>query len=351
LKTTETESTAGGRVFSRRSLASTTAILAYLAISDFVAHMAFATNYGYFRDELYYIVAGTQHLSLGYVDFPPMIAYIAALLDLTSQDSLVAIHVVPALAGALLVFVAGLIARELGGGRKAQVFAAAATLLALALLAEGSQFGPDALDQLWWSLLVYVLVRMIRRKEPKLWVVAGVVVGVGLLTKLAIFFFVAALLVSFLAVPSGRKYLGSRWVLVGGLIAVAFVLPMVYWNAVNGWPMVTFYQQFTGDFNGGGPLNFIVNQLGQLNYLDVPVVIAGVYFYLRSREAAEFRAFGIAFIVLFAFMTAVSFKAYYLAPVYPMMFAGGAILVERSSLSKKGVARWLGSGPYTQGWC
>jgi hypothetical protein len=99
----------------RKSLTSTTAIVCYLALADFIIHMLFAGNYGYFRDELYYIVSGTQHLSLGYVDFPPFIAYVAALVNVLSGDSLVSIHVVSALIESILVFVAGMIARELGG--------------------------------------------------------------------------------------------------------------------------------------------------------------------------------------------------------------------------------------------
>ena len=119
--------------FTKRCVTSTKALLAYLALADFTVHMLFAGNYGYFRDELYYVVAGTQHLSLGYVDFPPFIAYIAAFLNVISKDSLISIHVVPALVEALLVFVAGMMARELGGGRKAQLLAAASTLLTLTL--------------------------------------------------------------------------------------------------------------------------------------------------------------------------------------------------------------------------
>ena len=127
-------------------------LLAYLALVDFIVHMVFAANYGYFRDELYYIVSGTQHLSLGYVDFPPFIAYVAALLNLISKDSLVSIHVVPALNEALLVFVAGMMARELGGGRRAQLLAAVSTLVTFAFLAFGSLFTPDSFDALCGGL-------------------------------------------------------------------------------------------------------------------------------------------------------------------------------------------------------
>jgi len=334
------------RLFKLALFTSTTAFLAYLALADFTVHMIFAGNYGYFRDELYYIVSGTQHLSLGYVDFPPFIAYVAAYLNLISKDSLISIHVVPALNEALLVFVTGMIARELGGGRKAQILAAFSTLVSLDLLAFGSIFTPDSFDSLWWSLLAYLIIRIVRRKEPKLWVVAGLVVGIGLLTKLTIFFFVAALFISFLAIPSSRKYLRSKWIVIGGLLSVAFILPMIYWNSINGWPMIQFYLQFRGDFSGGGPLNFIYSQVAGISFLNVPIFLIGLYFYLRSEGGSQLRALGLSYIILFVFMTILDMKVYYLMPAYPMLYAGGALLIEKSSISKKGMFRWFGSKPF-----
>lgn len=239
--------------------------------------MMFAGNDGYFRDELYYIVSGTQHLSLGYVDFPPMIAYIAVFLNVISKDSLVSIHIVPALADAFLVFIAGMIARELGGGKKAQVLAAISTLVTLVFLATDSLFTPDALDQLWWSLLAYIIIRIVKRGESKLWLLAGVVVGIGLLTKLSIFFFVVGLLLSFLIFPSTRKYLRSKWIALGALISFALISPVVYWNAANNWPMVDFYLHFQGYSGGGAPVNFLLNQLLSINPRNIPLLIAGLY--------------------------------------------------------------------------
>ena len=330
----------------KSSLTSTTALLAYLGLADFVVHMLFAGNYGYFRDELYYIVSGTQHLSMGYVDFPPMIAYIAALLGVVSQDSLVSIHVVPALAESALVVVAGLIARELGGGRRAQLLAAVSTLLTLVFLADGSLFTPDSLDQLWWSLLAYLLVRNIRRKEPKLWLYAGLVVGVGIFTKADMLFFAAAVLVSFMVIPSCRVYLKTKWVAVGTLVAIAFGLPMLYWNLTNGWPMVHFYLDFRGDVGGGGPVSFLANQVLEITILNLPIFLMGLYFYLRSDEGRGLRPLGLSYIILYVGMTLANAKPYYLLPIYPMLFAAGSLLVERSSVSKKGFLRWFGSRPY-----
>jgi hypothetical protein len=333
-------------LLTKKSLTSTTALLAYLGLADFVAHMVFAGNYGYFRDELYYIVSGTQHLSLGYVDFPPFIAYVAALLYPISGDSLVAIHVVPALNEALVVFVAGMITRELGGGRRAQLLAALTTLVALAFLAFGSLFTPDSFDSLWWSLLAYLTIRIVRRREPKLWTAVGLVVGLGMLTKLTILFFVAALFVSFLAIPSARGYLRSKWLAIGALISVVFILPMTYWNLVNGWPMVHFYTEFRGDFGGGGPVNFLYSQVAIISFLTFPIFVAGLYFYLRSKEGSQLRVLGLAAVILYVFMTALDMKVYYLAPIYPILFAGGAVAIERGMSSKKGVLRWFGSRPF-----
>jgi hypothetical protein len=127
------------------------ALLLVLALVDFVAHMLVSINYGYFRDVLYPIEAG-RHLAFGYVDFPPLIALVARVLDVLADDVLWAIHVVPAVASALIVFMTGLMARELGGGRFAQALAAVASLAAVGFLATGSLFSMDALDELWWVL-------------------------------------------------------------------------------------------------------------------------------------------------------------------------------------------------------
>jgi 4-amino-4-deoxy-L-arabinose transferase-like glycosyltransferase len=346
LKSSTTEGGGLAKLFTNKSLTGTTALLVYLGIADFIVHMFFAGNYGYFRDELYYIVSGTQHLSLGYVDFPPLVAYVAALLYPLSKDSLVSIHVVPALLDATTVVVVGMIARELGGGRRAQLLAALCTLVTLTFLADGSEFSPDAFDQLWWALLAYVVVRIVHRKESKNWILAGLVVGIGLLSKLTIFFFVGALLISFLAIPSARKYLRSKWIIIGGLLSLVFIFPMIYWNFVNGWPMVQFYLEFTGDVGGGGPINFFASQFGQINPLNIPIAIAGLYFFLRSSEGREFRALGLSFLLLYGFMTIIDMKPYYLAPAYSMLFAGGALMIEKSWTPKKGVWRWLRSRPY-----
>src|SRR5215212_340856 len=209
-----------GPTGSLRVRAGTISVLLGLALADFVAHMLVSSNYGYFRDELYYIEAG-RHLSFGYVDFPPLIALLARTLDVLAGDALWAIHVVPALASSLIVLVTGLMARELGGGRFAQILAAIASLAAVAFLAVGSLFSMDALDELWWVLASYVLILILKRDDGRLWLLFGLIAGVGLATKVTMLFFGFAVAMGLLVSPA-RGHIRTKWPWLGGAIALAF---------------------------------------------------------------------------------------------------------------------------------
>ena len=312
-------------------------ILLGFAAVDFFLHIAVANNYGYFRDELYYIVSG-QHLQLGYVDFPPVIAYIAAVLGVVANDSLFSIHFVTALAGSALIVVAGLIARELGGNRWAQMLSAAGAFVT-AQLGASSLFTPDIFDTLWWSLGAYLLVRIIRRDEQRLWVAFGIVAGLGLLTKLTIAFFLLSLLVGVLS-TSARGQLRSKWFWMGAVVALLFTLPYVVWNVGNGWPTVDFYIHH-GGLSGGGPLGFIVFQVLIANPVNLPLVFAGFYFFLRGREGSPYRLFGVAFAFLFVLYVVTNAKPYFFEAADPTIIAGGAILFSQ----KQGKVRyWLPRG-------
>src|SRR5437879_2284463 len=141
--------------------------------------MLVAGDCGYFRDELYYVADG-WHLQAGYVDQPLLMGWLAALLRVTVGDSLVAIHVIPALAHALIIVSTGLLARELGGGRMAQLVAGTAALFTLGFLATGSLFSMDVLDQLWWSVASLIVAQLLRRDAPRRWLLVGLVVAIAL---------------------------------------------------------------------------------------------------------------------------------------------------------------------------
>ena len=308
----------------KSSRTGTTALLLSLALVDFVAHMLVSDNYGYFRDELYYIEAG-RHLSFGYVDFPPLIAWVAKFLDVIAGGALWAIHVVPALATALIVLVTGLMARELGGGRFAQALAALASLVAVTFLATGSIFSMDALDELWWTLAAYLVILILKREDARLWLLFGLVVGLGLATKVTMLFFGFALAAGLL-LTQARRHLLSKWIWLGGTIAFAFLVPYVLWNAANGWPTPEFFANYEAS---DGPYEFLFGQILGMNPLTLPLSLAGLWFYFATQGGKPYRVLGWAFVILLSIFTILGAKAYFLSPAYPMLFAGGAVLVER----------------------
>ncbi|HKV57954.1 MAG TPA: glycosyltransferase family 39 protein, partial [Ktedonobacteraceae bacterium] len=316
------------KLISRQTLLSDTALLVYLALLKFLAHLVVSGNYGFFRDELYYIDAG-KHLAFGYVEFPPFIALLAASIHTVIGNSLVAYHLFPAIAGAVLVLLTGLIARELGGGRFAQCLAALASLSVLTFLAIDSIFSMDSFDELWWVLLAYILIRLIKRDRPRLWLLFGLVAGIGLMTKVTMLMFGFAIVAGLLLTPQ-RKYLLNKWAWVGGAIAFAFLVPYVLWNAANGWPTLEFWSSYTsGHANPASALGFLYQQVLTMNPLTLPLWLAGLYYYFFTQAGKPYRALGWAYVILYVLFTVTRAKLYFLAPAYPMLFAAGSVMLVR----------------------
>ena len=313
------------------TVAPTTRLLLVLAALSFVAHMLVAGNYGYFRDELYYIADG-RHLQAGYVDQPALLGWLAAFLRLIAGDGLVAIHVIPALACAAIIVVTGLIARELGGGRAAQLLAGTAALFSVDLMATGSIFSMDVFDQLWWALAILVIARLLRRDTPRLWLVFGLVAAMGFLTKLTILFLGLAVVLALLVTPE-RRHLRTPWPWLAAGIAGIGLLPYLIWNAANGWPTWDFYRVYP--YLSTGPLAFFANQLALMNPVTVPLAGAGLVFYFR-KTGRRFRLLGWTFFIAYMVLTVLRGKPYFLGPAYPILFAAGAVVFERVRLR-----RWL----------
>ena len=311
--------------FTRERMTRDNGVLAGIALITVLAHLISAGNYGYFRDELYYIAAG-RHLAFGYVDFPPMIAWLAALLNVIAGDNLVVIHIVSALVIGCVVFLTGLMARELGGTRFAQALAATGSACSLVFLATGSIFSMDALDELWWALGAYVLIRLIRRDDQRLWIVFGLVAGLGVFTKLTMLFFGLGVTVGVLLTAQRRAF-RSRWIWLGGAITLLFLLPYTGWNALNGWPTVAFWQNYGG--LGASPVSFAATQVLDANPFTIVLWIPGLYFYLFSPLGKRYRAVGLAFVTCWLVLSVPGVKPYFLTPAYPMLFAGGAVILAR----------------------
>jgi hypothetical protein len=308
---------------SGEALLGATAILVYLALLKLLLHLLTADNYGYFRDELYYVAAG-EHPDLGYVDFPPFVAIVAAVTRWLMGGSLLALHVFPVLAGVVVVVLTGLMARELGGGRFAQGMAALATLVAPSFLVMGTFLSMDAFDQLWWVLASYLLLLIFKGDRPRLWLVFGL----GLLTKITMLYFGFAAFVGMLLTPA-RRHLLTPWPWLGGVLASAFLLPYVFWQIRHAWPTLEFWADYGEKVDPASPVEFLIEQVVMMQPPTLPLWLAGLYYYLFSGDGRRFRQMGWIYIILLVIFALQNAKFYFLAPAYPMLFAAGALVVER----------------------
>ena len=315
-----------------------TAVLFYLGAVKFVVHLVFNGRYGFFRDELYYIVCG-ERLAFGFVDHPPFTPLVARLSRLVFGDSLLGLRVLPGLAGAATVVLAGLIARKLGGGRFAQFLVGLSVLLSGVLLNFGAMLTNNAFDLLFWTLAAYLLVLILKEDRPRLWIAFGAVVGVALQNKYSIAFFVAALGIGLL-LSSARKRLWSLWPLLGAAVAFLMFLPNLVWQIRHGLPFIELNRNAVLAKNAPlSPLQFVGGLAMDAAPLIFLVILAGAAIFLFSADLKPYRAFGWAFLILLGFFMFSGGKPYYLAPFYPALLAAGAWGIERFSLSIS--RRWI----------
>src|SRR6478736_6272102 len=219
---------------SNRNYSTESVLIAVFSVIALLVHLLTNGRYGYFRDELYYITCA-RHLAFGYVDQPPLSILLLRLSQMLLGDSLFAIRFLPALAGAAIVALTGIIAREMGGRAWAIALACAGSLCALFNLAVGNFFSMNAFESLFWMGCVYLVVRIVNGGSPTLWVWFGVLLGFGVENKHSTVFFGAGILVALL-LTSERRHFARKWIWLGGIIALAIALPNILWQAQHHWP-------------------------------------------------------------------------------------------------------------------
>lgn len=295
----------------------------------FLIQFSLCGRYGYFRDELYYL-ACSDHLAFGYVDLAPLIAWLARASRLVFGDSLHAIRLLPTLANGLEVVLTGYIVRELGGRRWAIFFACLAVLVTPVILGNGTRLAMNPLEPLFWMGTIYVLLLSLNRNEPRLLVWCGVLLGFGLLNKHSTVFFIAAL-VAGLLISGERGLLASKWFWIAAGIALLIASPNVIWQIVHHFPTLEDLNNVKRTHKNVElpPLPFFRQQIMMLNPLNAVVWLGGLGFLLFHHDAKRFRFLGFTYMVFLAVMMYLKGKDYYLAPIYPMLFAAGAVLWEK----------------------
>ncbi len=286
-------------------------------------------HYGYFRDELYYLDMA-RHLDWGYVDAAPLIA-VYAKIALLMGGSLWALRILPALAGAALIALTMVIVRELGGGRYAQFFAGLCILLCPAVLSVDSLLTMNAFEPLFWMGCIWVIARILRTGDSRLWPWFGLLAGLGLENKHSTLSFGFAVTVALLLTGHRREF-ARRWIWIAGAIALALFLPNIIWQIRHHFPTIEDLANVRRDGKNVvlGPLAFVKEQIIDMHPVLLPVLVSGLVWFLRDRR---WRVLGLTFVVFFVLMDVAHGKNYYVFPIYPMLFAGGAVVIER----------WLGT--------
>lgn len=298
------------------------------ALAKLALHALAINHYGWFRDELYY-VASTWHLAWGYVEHPPLSIALLALVRHTLGDSLIAVRVVPALAGVATVVLTGLIARQLGGGRFAQGLACLGALLSPVFLALDHYYSMNALDLLLWTVAVWMLLRILRHGRGRDWLLLGLVLGLGLLNKISMLWLGLGLAVGLVLTPH-RRWLATPWPYLAAAIAALIFLPHVLWQAANGWPTLEFMRNATArKMVSVGWSDFVLKQVLEMGPGNLPVWLAGLLFALFARTARPSRILAWIYLAVAALLLAGGrSRASYLAIAYPMLFALGGVAWE-----------------------
>ncbi|HEU4415022.1 MAG TPA: glycosyltransferase family 39 protein [Candidatus Angelobacter sp.] len=319
------------------------AIVLYIAAAKLLLHLATVARYGIFRDEMYYL-ACSRHMAWGYVDHPPLTVWMAWISRVILGDSPLGVRLIPILTGVAVVWLTGKLAREMGGGRFAQAMAALAVVVVPLYLLSGSWLTDNIFEQLIWLGCIWLVVRAVNTGDSRPWLWFGTLAGLGFENKYSIAFLLFGLLVGVALTPH-RHFLKSRYLWLGILACAVISLPNLLWQIHYHFPFLELIHNIKMNNRDvvRNPVAFIANQAVIMNLALFPLWAAGLVWLLfgRSRPDAEkangshessrqqYRLLGWTYLVVLAAFIAVKAKNYYVAPIYPILFAAGAIALER----------------------
>jgi Dolichyl-phosphate-mannose-protein mannosyltransferase len=311
-------------------------IVAGMAVAVLALHLATNGQYDFHRDSLYYMDSA-RHPAWGYVDYPPVTPTIARFSLWVFGASVWGLRLWPSIAGAVMVVLAALIARELGGGRPARLLAAAGAATSLVLLGANWLFQTVTFDQVVWLTSLWIAARLLRTGDKRLWVALGAAIGIGLETKYTVIGLILGLAAGTLA-TSLRRDLTSRWPWLGLGATFLIFLPNLLWQVGNDWPSVQYTLNHKSnqsvDFS---PITFLAQQLALIGPIAIPVWVSGLYWLLRSPAR---RMLGVAALVTFVLFLFTG-KSYYVGPLHPFLIAAGAGALEGWTQKRR---QWLRLG-------
>ena len=303
-----------------------------IALAAAAVHIATNGRYGFHRDELQFL-SDARHLDWGYVSYPPLTPFIQHIGLSLFGLSLIGLRMFSVIAQATVIVVSAFMARDLGGGRLAQVTTALAVALSPLPIFEATEFQYTSFVFLWWVLVAWFTIRLLTTENPRYWLAIGAALGLGLITKYSVVFFIAGILVG-MALSPARRYFASKWFWSGVTLALLIFLPNLVWLIRHDFISYKFLQHIhTRDVGEGRADGYLFYQfLVCANLFSVPVWLMGLYAYLRD---SRYRMIAFMYLVPFVVFWIDKGRFYYVAESYPMLIAMGAVACER----------WLGRIP------
>src|SRR6266436_9341337 len=296
-------------------------ILLALATAVLFIHLMTGGSYGFHRDELA-TLDDARHLAWGYVAYPPITPFFGWMSLKLFGASLTGFRFFAAASTSVAVILTGLMARELGGKTGSQALAASAAIPFA--LGAGSLMQYVSFDYLAWVACSYFFIRLCKSRDPRWWLAIGGCIGFGMLTK-------SSMLVCALAIAAAvlftdlRTHLRSKWLWLGVAASLLIFLPNLIWQIQNDFVSLDFLRHIhERDVRIGRTKNFLPDQL-KLTLFTFPLAIVGLWFYLASKAGRRFRAVGFLYAIPLIIFLVAKGRGYYLAPGYPVLYAGGAV--------------------------
>jgi len=314
---------------SSRSASGDYLALGVVAVCVMLAHIATNGKYGFHRDELQ-VLDDARHMAWGFVAYPPVTPFIERVSMTLFGTSLVGLRLFPVFAQGAVIVLTGLMARELGARRLAQIVAGLAVAVSPLPMFEATEFQYSSFDLLWWVLIAYFLIRLLKYENPRWWLAIGAVVGVGMMTKYTMCFYVAGIAGAVLLTPA-RRYLKSRWLWYGMGLSLLIFLPNLIWQIRHDMVSVHFLQHIHKRDVGEGRANgFWLDQVMiNTNPLLAPLWIAGLFYFFAFRDGKRYRLLGWLWAIPVVVFFIAKGRGYYAGAVYPMLFAAGSVLWDR----------------------
>lgn len=301
-------------------------LILVLSLIKLLIHLAGNQNYGFHRDELLHLSV-SEHLDWGYMEFPPFIAVVGKIAYFLFGYSLSGVRLFSTLAGVGILVLCCFTAKELGGKRNAVMLAGISVLAFIPFFRNHTLFQPVAFDQLFWTLGFYFLLRYCNTNNYRFLIYLGITAGIGLMNKYTFVVWGLGIIIGLLFHERGNAF-KNKWLYLSGILVFLMVLPNIHWQYEYHFPLLAHLKQLKeSQLDKIGPYDFALEQL-KLPFTLVFSLI-GLYASFLDKDLRKYKSIGVAIVVIFFSMWFLQSKAYYFFAAYPILFALGAVKVEK----------------------